>query len=540
MKGKWLAVAALLGVVGLAWQAARGPVVAEEKKKAEVALPADLARVPRDAGVVCAVRVADLWESELAKRIRKRLGKKVLKQVAAELEKALGQTPDQVERFTFVLLAQSKDPEMMIVRTRKPYKAENVVREFAGRRATKEKYKGYALHVGDNDRSVLILDDKAFLAGQADALKSTFEKPAGKGEGLGPALRAAASGKHVVVAGVNPPVILKHHLDGEIVPPLKPFAALFQAKSGLLTIDLGEKLRAEVRVPFATEKEAKAGEKAGQAAVKLGLGLVGGLMKRLVREKDTGELVKLLRQVETGLKGGPLKLRGTELAGALEMKVAGSALDAVALQAAKRIRLAAARTQSQNNLKQLALAFHNYAANNGDGRFPPQAVYDKDGKALLSWRVLILPYIEQKALYDEFKLNEPWDSKHNKKLLKKMPRTFAHPTSKARAWETHYQAFAGNGAFFEGKRGLRITDITDGTASTIMFVEAAKAVPWTKPEDLPYDAKKPLPKLGGLFPGGFHVAMCDGSVRIVSSSISKKTLRAAITPQGGEVLGDDW
>jgi hypothetical protein len=138
-------------------------------------------------------------------------------------------------------------------------------------------------------------------------------------------------------------------------------------------------------------------------------------------------------------------------------------------------------------------------------------------------------------------LNEPWDSKHNKKLLAKMPRVFALPGSKAKPGETYIQAFAGKDAFFEGKRGLRMpAAFRDGLSNTIMFVEAAKAVPWTKPEDLPYDAKKPLPKLGGHFSGGFLVAMCDGSVRFVKNSVTKKTLRNAITRNDGEPLGPDW
>src|SRR5439155_1388856 len=120
--------------------------------------------------------------------------------------------------------------------------------------------------------------------------------------------------------------------------------------------------------------------------------------------------------------------------------------------------------------------------------FPAAAVYDKDGKAILSWRVLILPYIEQDRLYRKFRLNEPWDSPHNKKLLEMMPKTYAAPNAKGDPpYTTHYQVFVGPGAGFEGKRGLRIGDFTDGTSNTILVAEAARAVPWTKPEDLPYD-----------------------------------------------------
>jgi prepilin-type processing-associated H-X9-DG protein len=198
--------------------------------------------------------------------------------------------------------------------------------------------------------------------------------------------------------------------------------------------------------------------------------------------------------------------------------------------------------QGQNNLKQLSLAMHNYAATLG-GRLPANATYSKDGKPLLSWRVLILPYIEQQQLYQEFHLNEPWDSEHNKKLLAKMPKVYASPEDEKTVQEhvTHYQAFLDKGAFFEGKQGLRFpAEFVDGTSNTIMFVEAAKAVPWSKPEDIPYDPAKPLPKLGLPGARGFNAAMCDGSVRMISHNITQQTLRSAITRNGGEVLGPDF
>jgi prepilin-type processing-associated H-X9-DG protein len=204
----------------------------------------------------------------------------------------------------------------------------------------------------------------------------------------------------------------------------------------------------------------------------------------------------------------------------------------------QRVHDAASRAISTNNLKQLALAMHNY--HDATGAFPPGAIYSKDGKPQLSWRVLLLPYLDEEGLYKEFKLDEPWDSEHNKKLLEKMPRVFAANGKPDKKGLTHYQAFTGKGMLFDGVRGSRIANVTDGTSNTLMFVEAAQAVPWTKPDDLPYDPDKPLPKLGGLFKGGFNAAFCDGSVRFISETIAEKTLRALITPNGGEVIRDDF
>jgi len=198
------------------------------------------------------------------------------------------------------------------------------------------------------------------------------------------------------------------------------------------------------------------------------------------------------------------------------------------------------RRRSVNNLKQLALAMHNYHDKNKE--LPSATYYDKDGKPLLSWRVALLPYLEQKALYQQFNLDEPWDSEHNKKLLAKMPDVFA-PVRNAPKEKgmTYYQVFTGKGTAFDGKKGLRLpADFPDGTSNTILIVEAKNAVPWTKPVDLPYDAKKQLPKLGGLFKDGFNAALADGSVRYIQRSISDRTLRNAITRDDGNVLGSDW
>ncbi len=196
--------------------------------------------------------------------------------------------------------------------------------------------------------------------------------------------------------------------------------------------------------------------------------------------------------------------------------------------------IASRRIRSQENLRQLSTAMHNY--HNDFNHFPPAAILSDDGKPLLSWRVAILPYVEQGHLYHQFKLNEPWNSEHNKKLLANMPRIYAPVGVDAKEpFSTFYQVFVGPGTMFESKVKVDLSSgsLFDGASNTIMAVEAGEPVPWTKPDDLPYDPKKPLPKLGGLFADGFNILMADGSVRFVKTGVKEEVLRRAITRNDG-------
>jgi RNA polymerase sigma factor (sigma-70 family) len=198
---------------------------------------------------------------------------------------------------------------------------------------------------------------------------------------------------------------------------------------------------------------------------------------------------------------------------------------------------AARARRSTDNLKMLGLAMHNYVSD--FGQFPPAGVYSKDGKPLLSWRVLLLPYLDHRELFNQFKLDEPWDSPANQKLLDKMPAIYSPEPGKGKQTTTLYQVFTGAGTVFPGSRASKVTDITDGTSNTILIVEAADAVPWTRPADLPYDPKKPLPKLGGVTRNDFRAALADGAVRTLKKGTKEATLRALITSNGGEVIDPD-
>jgi hypothetical protein len=208
--------------------------------------------------------------------------------------------------------------------------------------------------------------------------------------------------------------------------------------------------------------------------------------------------------------------------------------------AVQKTREAAARVQSQNNLKQIGLAIHGYQ--DAYRSFPPAYRASKDGKPLLSWRVLILPFIEQENLYREFHLDEPWDSEHNKKLIDRMPKTYRSPASSAAPGMTNYLTVRGKDTAFPGEQGVKIAEITDGLSNTIMLVEASdrKAVIWTKPDDLEFNEKNPIDGLLGLWSGGFQAALCDGSVRMIKRTIDPDVLKNLFIRNDGNPLPPDY
>ena len=102
--------------------------------------------------------------------------------------------------------------------------------------------------------------------------------------------------------------------------------------------------------------------------------------------------------------------------------------------------------------------------------------------------------------------------------------------------KTYYRVFTGEGTVFDGKQGIKLLAIADGTSNTILVVEANEAVEWTKPDELPYKDKEALPKLGGHTKGGFAVVMCDGSVKFLKDSTNIVTIWALGSRASGEII----
>jgi len=243
----------------------------------------------------------------------------------------------------------------------------------------------------------------------------------------------------------------------------------------------------------------------------------------------------------------------------LAMAVVG-VLIAVLLPSVQSAREAARRSQCMNNLKQIALALLNYES--AKGGFPPAYAADANGKPMHSWRVLILPYLEELPLYQRYNFNEPWDGPNNSKLATHFPEVYRCPShaddSASNRFETQYFAVIGPETGWPGSVGRNIRQFRDGTSKTIMVIEATGlGVHWMEPRDPTLEEAVALlttkPRSGHLHVhDGFlattyyetsfrNVAFCDGHVVWLGQLKDAELAKALLTATGGErVRNEDW
>ena len=243
--------------------------------------------------------------------------------------------------------------------------------------------------------------------------------------------------------------------------------------------------------------------------------------------------------VATGMSVGLIVLLVVGIGGCALVGV-GAILVALLVPAVQKVREAAARTQTMNNMKQIALA--NKSHHDVFKKFPsPQMQPMQAGMKPpdLSWRVAILPYIEQQNMFNQFDKNSAWDHPNNSPFLNSMPMQYQHVSRPApNNSQTTFQYFTGPGTMFPDPQSrMTLAEIIDGASNTFMFAEAQTPVPWSKPADMAVMPNAPLP----LPADQFLAAMADGSVRMVNRpGVSDQTLRLLIDPRAGQQLPMDW
>ena len=219
----------------------------------------------------------------------------------------------------------------------------------------------------------------------------------------------------------------------------------------------------------------------------------------------------------------------------------GPALTALMLPAIQAARDAARGTRNTNSLKQIGLALHNY--HDAHGHLPERIFRGLDAPADavgLSWRVAILPYMDEVELYAKFNLNEPWDSPHNMALIDQMPAVFSDPQADLPQdlplGHTTVMAVQGDeGCWPDAK--VRFRDVLDGISNTFVVVQVdpESAVPWTKPSDWAYDLNDP--KKGLRFRDGqTPILMADGGVIPIDEDMDASQYKGGITRAGKEVI----
>lgn len=227
---------------------------------------------------------------------------------------------------------------------------------------------------------------------------------------------------------------------------------------------------------------------------------------------------RLVESLEFTTRGASVTVQGQVDAPQM-LAMAGMALPAL---------VEAQQAQSINNLEQIGLAFHNYHA--AHGHFP-SAVVEGPGGVTRSWRVELLPFLGAADLYERYRTDEPWDSENNLQVLKEIPPVFRHPRQWAVSTDTRYLTIVGEGTALSGKQP-KIRNFTDGVSNTILAVESSRGVPWTQPDDLPFDPEALL--AGRLLPGEIVVLVGDGWAGKLSDQLTPDELRKMITRAGGE------
>ena len=426
--------------------------------------------------------------------------------------------------------------EVVVYQWAKPVAEAELTKLMAGKNSEIKDVDGKKMYVVSRDgntRETLLLDEYTTVSGSEEAMNAYLS---GKRGVLPPWLPAKAwesfRGDQIVMAGDTA------RMRKEIGEGMRHSPPLIQAAYASLSplLDNATSLAAGARLDqgplsvhaHATAKDATSVEpiqKTVEALKLLAQSALKGVRAAIEADQHPDNAAKL-SLLDTGdglLNNAKFDREGVEVRLSTSAKLDLAQLAASLSRMGSNTQLARAR----NNLKMIGLAMLNYEA--AQRHFPPAVLYGPDGKTPYSWRVAVLPFLDRDDLYREYHFDEPWDGPNNRKLIEKMPEVFRCPSEPAESTNASYFVLAGPGTMFDGKEGTKVKQIVDGMANTLLIVEAKRDIPWTKPEDIPYDPAAPLPKLGGYFERGFNVVIADGSVRLLPSTIREKTLRLLIT-----------
>jgi len=252
-------------------------------------------------------------------------------------------------------------------------------------------------------------------------------------------------------------------------------------------------------------------------------------------------------------EGLPVKNENEDLERATEQNVSSSSMPLLAkvilfvivgliligmlLPANQQIRGPHRRPPCQNNLRQLSLAMIHYESQHM--HFLPSYVADENGKPMHSWRVLLLPYLEQQELYDRYDMDEPWDGPNNSKLHDEVVELYRCPNSSNEKNCTDYVLITGRGTAFDGGSTVNFGGVTDGSSNSILITEVfGESFHWMKPQDITVEqfVSTTHPKAKSNHEGARNVSLFDGSTYAVDLNAAPEELRKLATINDGQIV----
>ena len=529
---RWLMAVAVLALFAMASRAADTP------------LQEILSWVPPDAAAFGHVDVATVWKSKPALAFRKLNPEKIFDKLE-DFANVFSIPPETVQTFTIFMPKIKVDGEqatLVVAFTfNKPYEPKKVASairlmlQFDEKRLKEIQPGIYELNQGqpgnhrfimDNPNRLVILGPKAF-----DLAKP---QPAGVKGPISDAIALAASGQHAAF-GLNF-ANFPDELRAENGPAeFEPFKPLLLADGIVGKLDIGDELVLNILARCPTKVKCIEAEKSMGVVRTLLQTMLTGMVAVYDDSKNETKLkwIAIVKEAQIALRSAKIQSNDKEASATLAIR---SDLDIEPLVA----HISGAKGAGPTNMKHIGIAMHAY--HDVHAALPSAAILGKKGKPLLSWRVAILPYVEQGPLFVQIKLDEPWDSVHNKKVFddNPMPSVFAVVgTTKPGDKNTHMQVFRGNGAMFDLVKGVNVFTIADGSSNTILFATAKTAVPWMKPDDMEFDPKADPRDLLLYIGGRTNIGFCDGTVRSLKKSTTVENMRALITKSGGEIVTID-
>jgi serine/threonine protein kinase len=538
--------------------------VNDANQAATIPLPADLALVAQDTDAFGTLRVAELVEQPAIKRFLEQLGKyeevsSSIQSWESEFEKAVGVKPADVERLTVMGPAfgpGAPSNTVILINTRQPYEREGVLARLVPG-ASEKQHAGKSYHVaaGPGAKAVHFFSDRVVVTGASEEALQAFLNRLARADAPGQ-LRgtlALAEKKYQVAVGLDAQSLLvkifvqaftkgvNEAFTGRFAPVAEGLEVLKEVRTAVLLLNLrsavfagGDKLQLLLRLTFAQPDRARrAGEKMRAAVPTLTEGL-RAFVDRMAKNPDileqfTGGMLsaragawvsQFYDQLALALQAIDIRAEGN----VLDIRLNDLTVDVGGLGTFMGDSMRMGQSAGPN-LLEMGVALEDYIAE--QRRLPPAAIRAQDGKPLLSWRVALLPYLGHKDLYNQFKLDESWDSPQNQRLLDKIPSVyqFAGPGAST---STSFRLITGPGTAFDDTRPLTEAEIKDGSANTIALIGTGRPVPWTKPEELTYAPDQSLPNLGVL------AIFADGSVHQLKPGLDEKTRRQLVSRQGTE------